>query len=404
MDPSAEICLMRDSFSDKIVEVAKFEEWYSSNEIVSLTDFDPSIELKLAIETISTDDMPEIVNCDIEKYNELQALKDQFETIDDKDFREARIMTNPFEHIGKSIFIDRAAVKLANIDAVLSVTKCFTFVNKRSDHNFTYCDIAAGPGAFTQYFQYRFPNSQGYGITLRLPKELDWNTKYINMSRFKPFYGSDNTGDLYKHWGAFNDFVLKNESVGVDLVTGDGGFTVEKSLLHKQEFLSSRLLFTQALVGIKAPKVGGNFVLKVFETVTELSAHLIYVLTLCFNKVTVFKPVSSRPANSERYIVCLGKKEGIDQYYKMLTEAAQSYSDKVYLNKIFDRIDPKFLEWLTALNNRSIDRQLVSVKNILAYINYEEVKPGDYDINKFLIIWNLPATPRNYKQSAIKIF
>ena len=46
---------------------------------------------------------------------------------------------------------------------------------------------------------------------------------------------------------------------------------------------------------------GGHFVCKVFDMFTPFSVGLFYLLYRCFERVCIFKPVTSRPANSERY-------------------------------------------------------------------------------------------------------
>ena len=46
---------------------------------------------------------------------------------------------------------------------------------------------------------------------------------------------------------------------------------------------------------------GGNFVCKIFDMFTPFSVGLFYLLYRCFKRVCLFKPVTSRPANSERY-------------------------------------------------------------------------------------------------------
>lgn len=48
---------------------------------------------------------------------------------------------------------------------------------------------------------------------------------------------------------------------------------------------------------------GGHFVCKVFDMFTPFSAGLFYLLYRCFRTVCLFKPVTSRPANSERYAI-----------------------------------------------------------------------------------------------------
>lgn len=45
---------------------------------------------------------------------------------------------------------------------------------------------------------------------------------------------------------------------------------------------------------------GGHFVCKTFDLFTPFSVGLVYLLYLCFDRVSLFKPITSRPANSER--------------------------------------------------------------------------------------------------------
>jgi cap1 methyltransferase len=53
-------------------------------------------------------------------------------------------------------------------------------------------------------------------------------------------------------------------------------------------------------------RVGGNFVCKLFDLFTPFSVGLVYLMYLCFDSISIHKPVTSRPANSERYIICKG--------------------------------------------------------------------------------------------------
>lgn len=388
MDPSASLCLAYDSLKQlpPLLTPSPNEGWYSHGAQIPLTP-------KFVTDSITANPPP--IFGDANRYQILQRVKDAFDT---EGFAEARDATNPFEYIGRSIFINRAAVKLANIDAVHHVTgKIFTFDRKQSEDAFTFCDIAAGPGGFTQYMQYRFSIAKGYGMTLR-HETLDWSTKFLDMTRFTPFYGPDNTGDLYTNWEPFIKFVLAQHPSGVDLVTGDGGFDLEdprdKTLLHRQEFLSSRLLLTQALVGIACTKEAGNFVVKVFDTVTDISAQILFLLAQCFETILVFKPVSSRPANAERYVICRRRRPDIQSYYQLLAQAARTYEDDRYLTTLFSEPLPSaFVQWLTASNNESINRQLVSAQNILQYLKGQTPKVPEYTLHKFLTIWNLPDTP-----------
>lgn len=388
MDPSAELCSLYDSFSEHAPHITVDAAYtYAS------TPEDPGVSQSFT--TISANANPLPQYCDSDRYNILQRVKDKF---DIPGFVEARDATNPFEAIGRSIFMNRAAIKLANIDAVEHITpEIFTFQAQTSNKDFTFCDVAAGPGGFTQYLQYRFPKSQGYGMTLK-HETLDWNTRLLDMKRFTPFYGADKTGNLYTNASAFIEFVLEKSPSGVDLVTSDGGFDLEdfadKTLLHQQEFLSSRLLLAQALVGVGCTQHGGNFVVKVFDTVTKISAHILYILSLCFEKIKIFKPVSSRPANAERYVICTHRNFDVHTYYELLKSASQVYTDTIFLESIFaETLPSRFIEWLVQSNSRSVDLQLATAQNILLYLARKNPVIAKYNIPKFLLIWSLPDTP-----------
>ena len=51
-------------------------------------------------------------------------------------------------------------------------------------------------------------------------------------------------------------------------------------------------------------KKGGYFVLKVFDCFMQHTIDLIYLLTSFYRKIYIYKPNTSRLANSEKYIVC----------------------------------------------------------------------------------------------------
>lgn len=336
-----------------------------------------------------------------DQYRELQRAKDIFGDTRYLQNTYLRTVTNPFEGVGRSIFMNRAAVKLANIDAVFDVTGHQTgMVVMQVPGKFTFCDVAAGPGAFTQYIQYRRPDSYGWGMTLKGP--LDWKVgpDGVDPTRFETIYGpsqADN-GDLYQHWKFFSDYVRQTQVDGVDLVTGDGGFDVDdKDGFERQEFLSSRLFLCQILVALSVLRNGGSFVCKVFDTVTELSGQLVYLLSLCFDAVVFFKPASSRPANAERYIIAKGARSIQDRraVIDLLDRANQAYREGVNVLSIFptQSLPDTFVRWLAENNQLSIDRQNRLVDEITAHLNGQATDPIEYNLDKALLAWNLPDNP-----------
>lgn len=51
-------------------------------------------------------------------------------------------------------------------------------------------------------------------------------------------------------------------------------------------------------------RTGGHFVCKIFDLFTPFSVALIYLMYRSFAHISIHKPNTSRPANSERYLFC----------------------------------------------------------------------------------------------------
>lgn len=47
-------------------------------------------------------------------------------------------------------------------------------------------------------------------------------------------------------------------------------------------------------------RAGGAFVCKIFDNFTAFTVELLYIMSLHFDRFTIIKPLTSRPANSER--------------------------------------------------------------------------------------------------------
>lgn len=64
----------------------------------------------------------------------------------------------------------------------------------------------------------------------------------------------------------------------------------------------------QTDVALRVLAPGGCFVLKIFEGCDEATHRCIARLAAEFERVSLFKPTHSRPTNSERYVVCVGRR------------------------------------------------------------------------------------------------
>lgn len=301
----------------------------------------------------------------------------------------AREACNPFEGIGRSTYLNRDAVKLANLDAICGLTpRLFDPLNTSFPlpGAYTFADVAGGPGGFTQYLQRRYPTAKGVGITLRGPH--DFNMEQLDSERFQAYYGPgpSGTGDLLECAAQFQEFVAK-ETRGVDLLLADGGDE------DTAEPLASRLLTCEAYLGVSAVLKGGDFVCKVFDSVERHTAELLYLVATCFDKVALIKPVTSRPACSERYLVCKGRRpdETIDAPADILYEAL--YQEKQTSLLVPGSLPPAFLNWLAENNRAACEAQTRAVEHVKRYMAGDRdvlYELPQYALHKFSIIWNIP--------------
>jgi cap1 methyltransferase len=91
----------------------------------------------------------------------------------------------------------------------------------------------------------------------------------------------------------------------VHLVVADGGFDAQRSSTS-QEQLALPIVVCQTAAALTLLKPGGNFVLKMFGFQLDGTKRVLQHLYDKFERMTFVKPVVSRPASAERYLVCCG--------------------------------------------------------------------------------------------------
>ena len=96
-----------------------------------------------------------------------------------------------------------------------------------------------------------------------------------------------------------------------DFITADGGIDVSNNY-SQQEQLNTKLIAAQIFVILYSLKQGGNCIIKIYDSFTLPMIQLLWILHCNFEKIHFKKLTTSRPCNSEKYIVCLNyQKKGI---------------------------------------------------------------------------------------------
>ena len=190
--------------------------------------------------------------------------------------------------------------------------------------------LAEGPGGFIEALAYLRKNTQDtyYGMTLI--DEVNQNvpgwrkSKYFLQNNPNVIIetGSEGNGDLTKPENL--RYCYEKYNGKMDIITGDGGFDFSFQY-PQQEQISTKLIACQIGFAIAMQKVGGTFILKVYDTFTRFSLDLLYLLANLYDQVSIIKPNTSRFANSEKYIVCKGFRNSntldiVKQFYKILQQ------------------------------------------------------------------------------------
>jgi cap1 methyltransferase len=116
-------------------------------------------------------------------------------------------------------------------------------------------------------------------------------------------YGPKKTGDIYDP----DNQRACLETVGpggAHFVTADGGFDFSEDFINQEKNIL-RLLVSSAIILLECVAHEGDIVLKLFDCNSRVTRDFIYILATCFQSWSLYKPVTSRPCNSEWYF--LGK-------------------------------------------------------------------------------------------------
>lgn len=350
--------------------------------------------------------------CDQKLIETLFNKKELFKPFSEDSFEMARRKSNQYENIGKAIFINRAAVKIANIDFLYNLTNTEMF-NKPSasdvppDKMFYFADICAGPGGFTDYLYWRLGEDRARGFGMTLAGDHDWypNSRFLrDVSTFIRSYGTDGTGNIFKI-GNLVEFrnIIENRTNGemVSLVTADGGIAVDGQE-NEQETLLKRLVMCQFFCALTILRKGGNFVCKVFDVFTDFNSSLLYVVAQCFKRFSIVKPYTSRPANNERYCVFLDLRESfpedvinllsnVNDEFQNLEDTKQTEVDIMSIFPIA-QIPGYFGEYLSRSNEELIKNQIEAVDELICYAEDSSMKPLDQDdiARRCLKEWCIP--------------
>jgi cap1 methyltransferase len=293
------------------------------------------------------------------------------------------------DSISHYIPISRSYFKMWEIYHNFNLFKYFV-----NSEDFIFSHLAEGPGGFMEAsYNYRckilnkkVTNDQFYGITLKPTNDYipDWNKIkkiFTNQNNVKIEYGN-----LY----VINDvknYISKFAWNKANLVTADGGFDYSSNF-NGQEINSCQIIYSECVVALNVVKMNGCFICKVFDLFSISMVQILYIISCCFEKVYIYKPETSRPANSEKYLVCLYYKDNlceiaknnllniIEKWYKISQNIKEE--DSVIFKNI--KVESSFIQRLNEYNEKYMEPQMFYLNNTIQLSQTKIEKEKYYEI------------------------
>ena len=94
-----------------------------------------------------------------------------------------------------------------------------------------------------------------------------------------------------------------NTNGKVDLYTSDAGIGLDYNEYNEQEFIEIKLKLAEIICCLVSLKDGGNMIIKLYTFFEKSTIDVLIILSNLFNTFKIIKPMTSKPANSEIYII-----------------------------------------------------------------------------------------------------
>ena len=280
--------------------------------------------------------------------------------------------------------LSRSYFKMIEMTDLINFFQLFPGDTIRTAH------VCEGPGGFIEAL---FDEAAKYNRKIHTSIAMTLKSKRTNVPGWKRaeyflkknknvriLFGEDDTGDIMKpeNQQYFIDYATNPEYGGkVHIFTADGGFDFSCDYT-KQEEMVFPLLLASTKIGLEVLKVGGVFILKLFDFYHPSTVDLLYFLSHLFEEWTLYKPGMSRPCNPEHYFIGKGFIGCSDKAFDILRLWCSMVENHQPLCRLFhmEDIQSDFHVIIAQLRKKSFNIQttyLERVFNIIDNNNDEQI-------------------------------
>jgi len=344
----------------------------------------PIGEEEMYIKAVSFTDKPNNLEAELNKTKNLmnnlnlESFKRTFDSYANLKYeiRDKLVLTNGLYEIPNLIkcipSVTNAWIKYFEMYSKLNL-----FINFRGTTEYSAFFNAELPGsslvAFLTYWSETTKDKNGirplswYGSSILSGLQDTYKIREYNKSHW--LMGKNNDGDC-TNLEVLKDFESK---LKVDFYSHDAGINVDNDF-NSQEELNSKIHLGCAMAGFMTMKIGAISIFKQYTAFLGVTQSLMKIYSELYESFFICKPLSSRPLNSEIYLIGVGFKGYSPKIRSLLEERLLNFNTN-FIPGYETYIDLSIL----------LKQQITSIKNLVElYKANPNSKPG-YNLNKKLL-------------------
>lgn len=323
-----------------------------------------------------------------------------------------RKLLNEYDFESREFAVNRAFYKLWEIigdnPELLPRTDNSGCLDKNEEDNenneeiarVTTLHLAEAPGSFVQVVKKMNKTCRSIAVS----KPPSSYAEVVRKGRTIPTFADnvlalENTEFLYVDllssthiWSQMLDNFKRDPELqnGFDFITADGGFDEEEQYDLK-EILHYNLILSEIVCILLTQKINGGCVVKIFETFTETTLHMLWLLVQHYDSFEFSKPSTSRPTNAEKYIICKGFKGARYDKWSLLNLINMKLTKDHILDFSFDseaakNVPQSFKDTFLSASEKFTRNQINTINDVMKFVsetgNKQYIDKSSYNANK----------------------